>query len=106
MAVVDMSFDLQRDVLDQLNRDYDFKPAKKGYLREGKCPTCSKRELYINADAPWVVRCGRLKNCGFEARVKELYPDLFDNWSERYKKTDDNPNAAADAYLPLTIAES
>jgi len=99
MAVVDMSFDLQRDVLDQLNRDYDFKPAKKGYLREGKCPTCSKRELYINADAPWVVRCGRLKNCGFEARVKELYPDLFDNWSERYKKTDNNPHAAADAYL-------
>ena len=99
MAVVDMSFDLQRDVLDQLNRDYDFKPAKKGYLREGKCPTCSKRELYINADAPWVVRCGRLKNCGFEARIKELYPDLFDNWSERYKKTDDNPHAAADAYL-------
>ncbi|GAA0680954.1 toprim domain-containing protein [Dyella marensis] len=94
-----MSFDLQRDVLDQLNRDYDFKPAKKGYLREGKCPTCSKRELYINADAPWVVRCGRLKNCGFEARVKELYPDLFDNWSERYKKSDDHPNAAADAYL-------
>ena len=67
MTVVDMSFDLQRDVLEQLNRDYDFKPAKKGYLREGKCPTCSKRELYINADAPWVVRCGRGSYTGWIA---------------------------------------
>ncbi|NII74844.1 hypothetical protein FHW84_003440 [Dyella sp. SG562] len=94
-----MSIDLQRDVLDQLNRDFDFKPVRKGYLRGGKCPSCSKPELYANADAPWVVRCGRLKNCGYEARVKELYPDLFDNWSERFKKTDDSPHAAADAYL-------
>lgn len=96
---VEMGADLRRDVLDSLNREFEFKKTRKGYMREGKCPSCGKRELYINADAPWVVRCGRLKNCGYEAPVKELFPDLFDAWSDRFKKTDDNPTAAADAYL-------
>jgi len=96
---INLGTDLVRDLIDQLARDFDFRKAQKGYMREGKCPSCGKRELYVNADAPWMVRCGRLKNCGYESSVKELFPDLFDDWSNRYKKTDDHPNAAADAYL-------
>ncbi|MCL2831499.1 MAG: toprim domain-containing protein [Betaproteobacteria bacterium] len=31
--------------------------------------------------------------------VKQLYPELFDDWSTRHQKTPERPNAAADAYL-------
>lgn len=91
---------LLREVLDRLG-EFKFKETK-GWLRQGKCPNCHKRELYTHADAPWVLRCGRLNKCGYEAHIKELYPDLFDNWSKRYAvEQTKNPNAAADAYLSL-----
>jgi Toprim-like len=41
--------------------------------------------------------CARVR--ALIASVKELYPDLFDDWSKRYERTDKDPNAAADAYL-------
>ena len=51
-------------------------------------------------DSPWVLRCGRLNNCGYEGHVKDLYADIFDNWSARYaEEAKTNPHAAADAYL-------
>lgn len=95
-----MNQDLQRDVLERLS-EFKFKKEQKGYLRGGTCPSCKKKELYTHADHPWVVRCGRLNNCGWEGHVKELYPDLFEKWSERYPSTPENKNenAAADAYL-------
>ena len=90
--------DLHADITRRLLLDYSFK-TRGEWLREGKCPDCSKRELYTKADSPWVLRCGRLNQCGAEIHVKELYRDLFENWSERYVRTETNPNAAADAYL-------
>lgn len=81
-----------------LDRDYEFK-VQAGYLRGGRCPSCGKKELYANAEKPWVLRCGRLNKCGVEYHVKELYPDLFTNWSERHPVTPQDPNAAADAYM-------
>lgn len=94
-----MQADIHREVLSNLVRDFEFKPAKKGFLREGKCPSCAKRELYTNEEHPWVIRCGRLSKCGAEFHVKELYPEIFESWSERHPVTTANPNAAADAYL-------
>ncbi|HZS81188.1 MAG TPA: toprim domain-containing protein [Herbaspirillum sp.] len=95
-----MNQDLQRDVLERLS-EFKFRKEQRGYLRGGTCPSCHKKELYTHADHPWVVRCGRLNHCGWEGHVKELYPDLFEKWSERYPSTPENrnPNAAADAYL-------
>jgi hypothetical protein len=93
-----MSTELLADITRELVHQFGLK-AKKDYLRGGKCPDCGKPELYTSAGAPWVIRCGRLKNCGYEASVKDLFPDLFEDWSERYKKTEDAPHAAADAYL-------
>jgi hypothetical protein len=93
-----MSAELLADITRELIHQFGFK-TKRDYLRGGKCPDCGKPELYANASAPWMIRCGRLKNCGFEASVKDLFPDLFEDWSERYKKTDNAPHAAADAYL-------
>lgn len=93
-----MNPQLLHDITPRLIRDYGFKESK-GFLRGGVCPNCKQKELYTSAEHPWVLRCGRLKKCGAEFHVKELYPDLFDNWSERFPATAANPNAAAEAYL-------
>lgn len=95
-----MDSSLHQEILQRL-AEFKFKPEQNGMLRGGECPSCKKKELYVNADHPWVIRCGRLNNCGETRHVKELYPDLFDNWSARYKSTPEkpNPNAAADAYM-------
>jgi len=91
---------LHADVTRLLDQDYGLKPKGNGeWLRGGTCPQCSKKELYTHAVEPWVVKCGRIDKCRWERHVKELYPDLFDNWSDRFQRTETNPHAAADAYL-------
>lgn len=95
-----MDSSLHHEILSRFS-EFKFKPEKNNTLSGGTCPACQKRELYVNAENPWVLRCSRLNNCGETFHVKELYPDLFNNWSERYKPTpeNNNPNIAADAYL-------
>lgn len=97
-----MDSELHKEITSRL-QEFNFKPLKGDMLRGGECPSCGKKELYTNADHPWVLRCGRLNNCGEVYHVKELYPDLFDKWSDRYQATPENPNphAAADAYLKI-----
>jgi hypothetical protein len=91
---------LHADVTRELINQFGLKPNTKGdWLQNGTCPECKKKELFANAEHPWVVKCGRENNCKYERHVKELYPDLFENWSDRYKVTETNPNASADAYL-------
>lgn len=97
-----MNPELHTDILARLG-EFEFKEVK-GWLQGGRCPQCNKKELYTHAESPWVVRCNRLNNCGYEASVKDLYPDLFDSWSTRYQpkqENNHNPNAAADAYLSM-----
>lgn len=95
-----MNPDLLDDVRQRLT-EFEFK-ERAGWLRQGICPGCKKRELYTHADSPWVVKCGRLNNCGYEAHIKDLYPDLFEHWSKRYQtESAQHPNAAADAYLSI-----
>ncbi|MFC3581108.1 toprim domain-containing protein [Sphingomonas hylomeconis] len=95
-----MRTELLTELTKRLKQDYGFE-EKGTYLRRGKCPQCSKgqRELWTWTDKPWVLKCGRIERCGWEGHVKELYPDIFDDWSKRHKKTPADPNAAADAYL-------
>lgn len=93
-----MNPQLHADLTKLLLRDYKFK-ERGDFLRQGECPACSKKELYTSAEHPWVLRCGRLNKCGGEWHVKDLYPELFNSWSERHPVTPENPNAAADAYL-------
>lgn len=92
-----MRDDLHRDVLKALE-GFAFKDER-DYLREGRCPKCSKKSLWVRKDKPWVVRCNRTDKCGYEEHVKALFPELFENWSERYKPTQEAPNASADAFL-------
>lgn len=88
---------LLHDALRRLD-EFEFK-KQSDWLRQGRCPACSKIELYTHVDSPWVIKCGRLNKCAYEIHLKELHPDLFNPWSERYPITDKSPTAAADAYL-------
>lgn len=95
-----MNSDLYSEVIKRIEHEFEFKKTSaNGWLQGGKCPTCSKKELFTNKEHPWVLKCGRLSKCGAEHHIRELYPELFDNWGNRYPKTPENPNAAADAYL-------
>lgn len=85
-------------IIPELIHDFQFK-VQNGYLRQGVCPECKKKELFTSVEKPFVLRCGRENKCGAEFIVKELYPSFFENWSARYPKTENNPHAAADAYL-------
>jgi hypothetical protein len=60
---------------------------------------CSEKELYVHAENPRVVKCGRMNKCGYEEHVKEICSDLFKDWSKDYPKSSENPHAAADAYI-------
>jgi hypothetical protein len=95
-----MNYQVPDGVVDALKHDYGFK-VKNNWLRDGKCPQCGKKELYAHGDAPWMIRCGRLNNCGWESSIKDLYPDLFENLSKKYEPTVDDPTATARAYLGL-----
>ena len=95
-----MNNDLLYKVTDRLTADYGFKRAGK-YLNTGKCPSCGKKELFTYADSPWVLTCGRINNCGAKIHIKDIYDDLFNDWSKNYVTTPENPNAAADAYLSM-----
>lgn len=94
-----MKDDLYRELMPLIERDFAFKKDKGDWLQGGTCPVCNKKELFTSKEHPWVLRCGRLEKCGAEIHVKEHYPELFDNWGDRYAKTPEAPNAAADAYL-------
>lgn len=93
-----MNHDLRDRILSRLQTDYGLK-HKGSFLREGTCPSCSKRELYISVEKPWILRCGRLTKCGAEYAVQEVYSDLFNDWSENYKSSEKDPVATAAAYL-------
>ncbi|MEI7156476.1 toprim domain-containing protein [Pectobacterium parmentieri] len=95
-----MNATIQQDVVRRLVRDFEFK-VKDGnkYLQQGVCPSCHKRELFTSIDSPWILKCGRENNCGYQVIVKEQYPEIFEDWSKRYKDTPETPHAAAEAYL-------
>ncbi|MGB1763777.1 toprim domain-containing protein [Alloalcanivorax xenomutans] len=91
--------EIQREAVRRLVADYKFKDNGHSWLQQGECPQCGKKELYTHVSAPWVIRCGRENKCGYQEHLRELYPDLFESWSDRFKQSDAAPNAAADAYL-------
>ncbi|WP_156680046.1 toprim domain-containing protein [Sphingomonas profundi] len=90
--------EILREVLQLLQRDFKFRESGQ-WLRGGQCPGCGKKEVYTHAEKPVVLKCGRLDKCGWDQAVKDRYPEIFDDWSKRYKATPENPTAAADAYL-------
>lgn len=95
-----MNPSLHSEVTSRLLRDYAFKQKRSGEkLESGQCPSCGKKTLWAFGSAPWVVRCNRLNHCGAELHIKDLYPDLFESWSDRFQPTPENPKASVDAYM-------
>lgn len=90
--------DIHKDLTRRLNDDYGLEQVG-DYLRKGTCPKCSDKHVYARAENPWILRCNRPEKCGWERSVKDLYPEIFDTWGNRYPKTHADPTAAADAYL-------
>ena len=91
------------DVIPALERDpelgFQAKDETKEYLNKGVCPSCGKRSVFVKKEKPYQLKCNRLNNCGYEERTRDRYQHLFENLSERFPSTPENPTATADAYL-------
>ncbi|MHC8315723.1 toprim domain-containing protein [Pseudomonas sp. LB3P31] len=95
-----MRDDLRHDVLQRIESEFGLKHrAPTNYMRGGTCPKCNKKELYTRFDSPWQLICGRQEKCGHTVHVKEIYDDLFEDWSKRVPATENAPTATARAYL-------
>ena len=95
-----MPNEIRQEVLRRLEDRYELKRVSgTQYLRKGKCPACSHKELYSRQDEPWFIKCGRESKCGEQWHVKELFDDLFDDYSKQHPVTEQAPHASADAYL-------
>ncbi len=91
---------LHADVLQRLADDYGLKRRlSTDYLRGGKCPACGKKELYTRHAEPWLLICGRESKCARQWHLKDIYEDLFDDWSKRAPSSEQFPLATARAYL-------
>lgn len=102
-----MAFDqeLVVDIIGALENDSILSlrySAGKDALRYGRCPDCSRKSVWINAEKPWVLCCDHETSCGYKETVKDRYPDLFSNFSSRHPATDEDPNATAKAYLRVS----
>ncbi|XPV75167.1 MAG: toprim domain-containing protein [Desulfovibrio sp.] len=90
------------DIVRALLGAHQFQFQDKGaYLEKGVCPSCGKKELFIKKAEPWVVKCNRMNNCGWTENTRELFPEVFANFSERYPKTEQEPHRTADMYLSM-----
>jgi hypothetical protein len=96
----DMDRQIRDEVLRRFEADFGLKRRPgTDYMRGGTCPSCGKKELYSRYDQPWFVKCGRESKCGEQWHVKELFDDLFDDWSKRAPATEKEPTATAKSYL-------
>lgn len=99
-----MQDQLRADILTRLQSDFDG-VERGNIMRRIRCPSCGKRESFVGTESPWMVKCGRESKCGDQHHVKELFPDLFDSWTERYGRKDrkqgerETGTEVADAYM-------
>jgi hypothetical protein len=84
---VNLQADIKKGLIDQ----FRFKKVSGDWLQEGQCPDCGKFEAFCAADEPKIVRCGRQDRCGWEDSVRNLLPDLFEDWSKRHPITEQDP---------------
>lgn len=91
---------INRDVVAALEGDHSFQfKQQERHFQQGRCPQCGKRSAWISVESPIVVRCNHKNNCGYEEPVRDIYPDIFENFSKRYPATPEDPNATARAYM-------
>lgn len=100
----DMNPSLRDDILRAIEFNFSGEYKKGQYINQIECPSCEKKEAFTNYHTPWVIKCGRSNSCGDTSHAKDLFPHLFESWTERYEpKTEaekvKNPTAIADGYL-------
>ncbi|MET4706700.1 toprim domain-containing protein [Endozoicomonas lisbonensis] len=96
-----MPYDRDAEILDALINDQSFKfnQKNKKVLNQGICPDCNRNSVWVKRDKPGRVYCDHQTSCGYTETTKELYPDLFENYSDRCPATPEDPRATARAYL-------
>lgn len=75
-----------------------FKSTSDTY-RDGVCPDCGRKSVWISAKKPWMLRCDHEGSCGYQETIKQRYPELFENFAQRFPSTDKDPKATARGYL-------
>ena len=90
--------DLITDLSERLCGAYGFR-REGAYLRKGRCPECGAKELWTQANRPYVLFCARLNKCGAHIPVKALFPELFNQFQKHHPSTQADPHATARAYL-------
>ncbi len=69
------------------------------HYKDGLCPSCNKKKLWIFGDNPWKIQCDST-SCGYEVSARDRYPDVFENFSKRYAvEMETDSRAIAKAYL-------
>ena len=97
-----MVIDRDREILETLMNDDSFKfEDKNGMLRYGICPNCSRKSVWLSKDKPGRIQCDHESTCKphFSVTPKELYPELFTNYAEKFPATEADPRATARTYL-------
>jgi len=90
----------ETEIVQELINDLNFKFKNESkYLKKGICPNCGGKETFIAKDKPYIVKCSRQNKCGYTESTRDLYPHLFNNFAERFPKTEADPNATAKAYM-------
>lgn len=99
-VIDDLLLDAYSNALDN-DKTFNFKRGKDGYLVDGICPECKKKELFASSRKPWQVKCNRLSRCGYEETTSSIYPEIVEGIIEDLKHSED-PSAQAKAYMRYT----
>ncbi|BBI68726.1 hypothetical protein PKHYL_29170 [Psychrobacter sp. KH172YL61] len=95
-----MQDDTRSELITRLVQDYGLKfSSDRQVFALWPLPVMRQKELFTGADAPWTIQCGRTNKCNYQASTRDIYPDIFANWTKKNPPTPSNPNATADAYL-------
>jgi len=92
---IDTHHEIKRRLLDENPKAREVGDKINGI----NCPSCGKPDSFAYAHEPNVVMCHRNNQCGVNTLTRDMFPDLFTDFGERFKATDDNPNATADAFM-------
>lgn len=94
--------DIANFVLDRILADKNLQfrdTSNPNHIREGICPECQKRSLWLYSDNPWVMFCERMNNCGVVINTREYYKDICADFAKKFPSTIDDPKASARAFL-------
>jgi len=97
---MDFTESIRDDIINNLQDDNNstYKQTR-DTLTGLECPACGETEAYAYLDKPEFIRCNRGNNCNTTTHAKTIYPELWQQFNDRYPSTEKNPKATAIAYL-------